>query len=122
MANPGGRGGYKKGQSGNPGGRPRALVSVMEEARRHKTEAIQVLVELMSGANSESVRLNAAEAVLNRGWGRSIQAFQVDANFANRKLNELTNEELAAFEKRLANAEPQQQIADPNLGTGATSG
>jgi hypothetical protein len=32
-------------------------------------------------------------------------------NFANRKLNELSNEELAAFEKRLANAEPQQQIA-----------
>jgi hypothetical protein len=32
MANPSGRGGFKKGQSGDPGGRPRALVSVMEEA------------------------------------------------------------------------------------------
>jgi hypothetical protein len=38
-----------------------------------------------------------------------FKAFQVDGNFANRKLNELTN--VAAFEKRLANAEPQQQIA-----------
>jgi hypothetical protein len=122
MANSTGKGGFQRGKSGNPGGRPHALVSVMAEARRHTTEAIRVLVELMSGANSESVRLNAAEAVLNRGWGRPIQAFQVDGNFANRKLNELSNEELAAFEKRLANAEPQQQIADPNSGTGATNG
>jgi hypothetical protein len=59
---------------------------------------------------------------LSRGWGRPVQAFQVDGNFANRKLNELSNEELAAFEKRLANAELQQQITDPNSRTGAMNG
>jgi hypothetical protein len=120
MANRTGRGGFQKGRSGNPGGRPRALISVMEEARKHTLEAIGVLSELMRGANSESVRLNAAEAILSRGWGRSIQAFQVDGHFANRKLNELSNEELASFEKRLANAEPQQPITASD--TGATSG
>ena len=67
-----------------------------------------------SRPTSESVRLNAAEAVLSRGWGRPVQAFQVDGNFASRKLNELNNEELAAFEKRLANAEPQQPITASN--------
>jgi hypothetical protein len=51
-----------------------------------------------------------------------FKAFQVDGNFANRKLNELSNAELAAFEKRLANAEPQQGITDPNSGTGAMNG
>jgi len=33
MANPTGRGGFKTGKSGNPGGQPRQLASVMHEAR-----------------------------------------------------------------------------------------
>jgi uncharacterized cysteine cluster protein YcgN (CxxCxxCC family) len=36
-----------KGKSGNPGGRPRALASVMHEARRHTLEALRVLLKLM---------------------------------------------------------------------------
>jgi hypothetical protein len=49
----------------------------------------------MRTAESESVRLNAAEAILNRGWGRPIQALQVDGRFLTKKLTDLTTGSLS---------------------------
>lgn len=101
MANPTGRGGLNKGKSGNPGGRPRQLASVMHEARRHTFEAIRTLLTLMRTAESESVRLNAAESILNRGRGRPIQALQVDGRFVTKKLTDLTADEIKALDARV---------------------
>src|ERR1700722_19411919 len=111
MPNPSGKGGFQKGKSGNPGGRPKALASVMHEARRYTPEALKTLVKLMRDAESETVRLNASEALLSRAWGRPVQALQVDGRFLTKKLSDMTPEELRALEERVGAIEADE----PNL-------
>ena len=64
---------FKKGKSGNPGGRPKVTAAVRELARDHGAKAIERLVELMASEN-ERTAVAACEAVLNRGYGRPAQA------------------------------------------------
>lgn len=64
---------FRKGVSGNPGGRPKALTSVTDEARTHTALAISTLVEILKNGNQRA-RVAAAKEILDRGWGRPIQA------------------------------------------------
>jgi Family of unknown function (DUF5681) len=61
---------FKKGQSGNPGGRPRAVGHVREIARQHTTAAVATLVSVMKNPKSPAARVAAANAILDRGYGR----------------------------------------------------
>src|SRR5262245_32565178 len=65
---------WQPGRSGNAGGRPKASLEVRALARDHTAEALHTIVEIMRSARSDSVRLAAAEAILDRGWGRPAQA------------------------------------------------
>ena len=64
---------FRPGHSGNPGGRPKALVQVRELAREYTEEAIQKLVELMRKADSDQAQILAANSLLDRGWGKPVQ-------------------------------------------------
>jgi len=64
---------WKRGQSGNPGGRPRAEREVRELARKHGAKALKRLVELMASTN-ERVAVAAASAVLDRAYGKPAQS------------------------------------------------
>jgi hypothetical protein len=72
------------------------------ESNRILEEAICTLEKLMRTAKSESVRLNAAEVILSRGWGRPTQALQIDERFLTKKLSDLTPEEIKALDERVA--------------------
>lgn len=61
---------FPKGQSGNPGGRPKRLLEVRTLARRHTISAIATLLEIATHGESESARVAAANALLDRGWGK----------------------------------------------------
>jgi hypothetical protein len=67
---------WRPGQSGNPGGRPKVSAEVRDLARNHGPEAIERLVALMHSKN-ESVAVRAAEALLDRGYGRPMQGMEV---------------------------------------------
>src|SRR6478609_803015 len=65
---------FNKGQSGNPGGRPKAVAEVKELARAHTGEAIQTLVSIMTNPKAApAARVLAANALLDRGYGKPPQ-------------------------------------------------
>ena len=62
---------FVSGYSGNAGGRPKDEHKVAELARSYTTEAIDTLVHLMRNGKDERVRGTAAQALLDRGWGKA---------------------------------------------------
>jgi hypothetical protein len=68
---------FQPGQSGNPGGRPKADGKLKEAARTHTEAALQVLVDALSHTDGR-IALKAAELLLDRGYGKPAQTIAGD--------------------------------------------
>ena len=70
---------FRKGQSGNPSGRPRRDHDIGQLARSHTAAAVETLVLIMrSPSTPASSRVMAASALLDRGWGKAPRSIAVD--------------------------------------------
>lgn len=70
---------FKKGQSGNPGGRPKVVGEVKELARAHTVDAMQALAKIVKDNTAPAAaRVAAATALLDRGYGKPTQHIEAD--------------------------------------------
>jgi hypothetical protein len=108
-----GKGGFEKGRSGNPGGRPKAVASLQAAAREYAAMALRTLAEIAEKGAKEASRVAAATALLDRGFGRPTQSIEVEV-LLNKRLSELSSEELAALETRLKAIDEEGEHGRPN--------
>jgi len=71
------RGRWKPGESGNPGGRPAVAKEIRELARQYTDVAIEALRSIALSGKNESARVAAAQALLDRGYGKPKQGLEV---------------------------------------------
>ena len=89
---------WAKGQSGNPGGRPRILEAVRDIARESTTLAIETLRTIAADTDApHAARVSAATALLDRAWGKPMQGHEVLAVAAPRGVREMSDGELMAM-------------------------
>lgn len=73
---------WKKGQTGNPKGRPSdaEMAKVRELAKQliypYREEIIWTLVDIMRNSNSEAAKIKAANSLADRIWGKAVQPIE----------------------------------------------
>ena len=77
MTNPTGKGGFQRGQSGNPGGRSRLPADIREAFKAKAPAALEVLTRCLQ-SDDDRIAMMAAQAILDRGYGKPTQS--IDAN------------------------------------------
>jgi hypothetical protein len=76
---------FQKGQSGNPGGRPKEDNEVKRLARQQSKAAIRRLTFWMKSDNPKA-SVSAAQALLDRGYGKPAQAIEHSGEITERRL------------------------------------
>lgn len=67
---------WQKGQSGNPGGRPKTPEYLKDRIRNLSDKAVDAHEQAL-GSNDDRVKIQAAQILLDRGFGRATQQADV---------------------------------------------
>ena len=69
-----GKGGFQKGVSGNPGGKPKEHKEFVAACREKSEEALRVLYDLMRTSTKAEIRVDCAKYIIERAWGKVAEA------------------------------------------------
>jgi hypothetical protein len=70
---------FVRGQSGNPGGRPRGFGSLIREETRDGAELVEFMLDVARGTRRAKLetRMSAVSWLADRGFGRPIQTTEL---------------------------------------------
>jgi hypothetical protein len=94
---------FGKDNPGNPPGRPPAPVDIAALAREHGPKCIAVLAEMLDDPNRK-VRGFAAQALLDRGFGRAPQTVQSEESEPFTVMHLVAAREISAHLKQILEA------------------
>lgn len=75
---PGAKGGPRPGAGRKAGSPNKATATLKELARQYTSEALEALVAVVREGESEAARVSAANAILDRGYGKPSQVLAGD--------------------------------------------
>lgn len=73
-------GGTRPGAGRKPGAVSQAKRELAEMAKGKAEQALNVLAEIMLNGESEAARVSAANAILDRGYGKPFQSVQISGD------------------------------------------
>jgi hypothetical protein len=101
---------FKRGQSGNPGGRPKVLEEIKTLARANGEAAFRKILALMD-SEDERVALAAAQEVLNRAYGKPQQ--HVEVEIKPKDIDEMSDAEIIEQLRVLRERREAQERGEP---------
>ena len=88
---------------------------VVEYARAHSEQMVQVLVDIALGGDKDSTRVSAAVAVLNRAYGTPTQSLQVTGDAPKSfDMSSLTNDQMRELHSILSIIKPADEVVQPD--------